>query len=77
MKENKFPTYRKYRNHKNFFKIISETEFDEISFIGSKAIVTKHHAKILPDRNLISDLLNDENVAELSSEEEYEAFLNK
>jgi hypothetical protein len=25
-----FPTYRKYKNNKNYFKIISNTEFDEI-----------------------------------------------
>lgn len=68
-----FPTYRKYKNNKHFFKIISESEFDEISFIGSKAIVTKHIAKILPDRNFISDLLNDiGNTCEVSTKEEYE-----
>lgn len=70
-----FPTYRKYKNHKNFFKIISENEFEEISFIGSKVIVTKHLAKILPDRNLIADLLHDSNIAELSNQEEYESYL--
>lgn len=68
-----FPTYRKYKNNKHFFKIINESEFDEISFIGSKAMVVKHIAKILPDRNFISDLLNDiGNTCETSTEEEYE-----
>ncbi|MBI3517796.1 MAG: hypothetical protein HY062_00375 [Bacteroidetes bacterium] len=72
-----FPTYRKYKNNKNFFKIINESEFEEISFIGSRVIVTKHLAKILPDRNLISDLLYDiGNTAELSNQEEYESYLN-
>ena len=70
-----FPTYRKYKNNKNFFKIINENEFEEISFIGNKAIVIKHLAKILPDRNFISDLLHDNNFAEQSSQEEYESFL--
>lgn len=70
-----FPTYRKYKNNKNFFKIINENEFEEISFIGSKVIVTKHLAKILPDRNLIADLLHDSNFAEQSTQEEYESFL--
>lgn len=71
-----FPTYRKYKNNKNFFKIINENEFEEISFIGSKVVVTKHLAKILPDRNLIADLLHDVgNTSELSSEEEYESYL--
>ena len=71
-----FPQYRKYNNNKHFFKIISETEFDEISFIGSKSSVTKHVAEILPDRNFVSDLLNDVgNTCELSSEEEYKKKL--
>lgn len=78
MKHLVFPTYRKYKNYKHFFKIISENEFDEISFIGSKAIVVKHMAKILPDRNFISDLLNDiGNTCELSTEEEYQTNLSK
>jgi hypothetical protein len=72
-----FPTYRKYKNNRNFFKIINENEFEEISFIGSKVVVTKHLAKILPDRNLIADLLNDSNVAEKSTKEEYESYLIK
>lgn len=57
---------------------MSNDEFEEISFIGAKAMVTKHTAKILPDRNLIYDLLNDiGNTAELSTKEEYESYLIK
>lgn len=71
-----FPAYRKYKNNKHFFKIINENEFDEISFIGSKVLVQKHIAKILPDRNFISDLLHDVgNACELSNPEEYESYL--
>lgn len=73
-----FPAYRKYKNNKHFFKIMSENEFEEISFIGSKYFVVKHLAKILPDRNFISDLLNDiGNTCELSTQEEYESYLKK
>lgn len=72
-----FPAYRKYKNNKNFFKIINENEFEEISFIGKKAIVIKHLAKILPDRNLIADLLHDSSFAQDSTQEEYESYLNK
>jgi hypothetical protein len=76
MKTNIFPTYRKYKNNKHFFKIYSENEFDEISFIGTKTIITKHHAKILPDRNFIYDLLNDiGNTCEIAEKEEYEKYL--
>lgn len=68
-----FPAFRKYKNNKNFFKIINENEFEEISFIGSKVILVKHIAKILPDRNLIADLLYDVgNTCEVTTEEEYE-----
>ena len=71
-----FPVYRKYKNNKNFFKIINKNEFEEISFIGSKVIVTKHIAKILPDRNLIADLLYDiGNTSEISNQQEFESFL--
>lgn len=75
MSEIIFPAYRKYKNNKHFFKIINENEFEEISFIGSKVIVTKHLAKILPDRNLIADLLYDSNIADQSTQEEYESYL--
>lgn len=71
-----YPVYRKYKNNKNFFKIINENEFEEISFIGKKTIVTKHQVNILPDRNFIFDLLHDiGNTSELSNQEEYESYL--
>lgn len=52
-----FPVYRKYPNGKNFFKIISLVEFEELTLMGSKII--KHHivAKIHPDRLRILDML--------------------
>jgi hypothetical protein len=71
-----FPQYRKYKNNKHFFKIISETEFEEISFIGSKIIVATHVATIFPDKLLIQDLLFDiGGTSEISSEAEFEALL--
>ncbi|MES2567399.1 MAG: hypothetical protein V4565_11060 [Bacteroidota bacterium] len=73
-----YPAYRKYKNNKNFFKVINENEFEEISFIGTKIVVVKHFAKILPDRNFISDLLHDiGNTCELSTQEEYESYFKK
>lgn len=72
----KFPIYRKYKNNKHFFKIMSMDEFEEISFIGKKLIVTLHQVTILPDRNFISDLLHDiGNTAEIATEEEYQQIL--
>ncbi len=71
-----FPIYRKYKNHKHFFKIMSMDEFEELSFIGKKLIITLHQATILPDRNFISDLLHDiGNTAEIATEEEYQQIL--
>ena len=71
-----FPTYRKYKNNKHFFKIISMDEFEELSFIGKKLIVTLHQVTILPDRNFMSDLLYDiGNTAEIATEEEYQQIL--
>lgn len=72
----KFPIYRKYKNNNHFFKIMSMDEFEEISFIGKKLIVTLHQVTILPDRNFISDLLHDiGNTAEIATEEEYQQIL--
>ncbi len=72
-----FPVYRKYKNNKHFFKLISANEFEELSFIGKKLIITPHKATILPDRNFMFDLLNDiGHTCELSTAEEYEYQLN-
>ncbi len=71
-----FPIYRKYKNNKHFFKIMSMDEFEELSFIGKKLIITLHQATILPDRNFISDLLLDiGNTAEIATEDEYHRIL--
>jgi len=58
MAEIEFPQYRKYNNNKSFFKIISESEFEEISVLGGYYILTSYTAKILPDRNFIKDMLD-------------------
>lgn len=66
-----YPLYRKYANEKNFFKIISAEEFEELSLIGGKWHLNHFKAKILPDRNFIHDLtLNDKkNIIEIDSNE--------
>lgn len=71
-----FPQYRKYSNNRNFFKISSPDEFEEISFIGNKRIVRSYKATILPDRNLVHDLLHDPLFAQKIPEEEYNEQLN-
>ncbi|MCB0410492.1 MAG: hypothetical protein KDD29_09760 [Flavobacteriales bacterium] len=52
-----FPVFRKYKNQKSFFKIISQTEFEEIKLFGAKGELHSFSAKILPDRNYIYDML--------------------
>lgn len=58
-KEITYPQYRKYNNNKAFFKIISDTEFEEIQLLGTKKSFHKFEVKILPDRNFIYDLTFD------------------
>ncbi|MFT6998294.1 MAG: hypothetical protein ACJAQ4_002055 [Cryomorphaceae bacterium] len=52
-----FPHYRKYPNNKSYFKVLSMDSFEEIHVIGLKYFFTKVEAKILPDRNLIADMI--------------------
>jgi len=54
-----FPQYRKYLNGQSYFKIISAEEMTELKIIGRFYEVHTLKVKILPDRNFISDLLND------------------
>lgn len=52
-----FPLYRKYTNGKSFFKIVSETRFEEIKLTGKQAELCVFEAKIFPDRQLIQDMI--------------------
>jgi hypothetical protein len=68
-----YPLFRKYVNGKNFFKIISPSEFEELQLLGKKWTLYHFTAKILPDRNLIHDLtFNDPLNIEAIEEHEYE-----
>lgn len=73
--KNIFPVYRKYSNNKSFFKVLNENQFEEIQFIGKKCNVHQFTAKILPDRYLIKDMLEQkDNRWEEISEDEYESM---
>lgn len=52
-----FPQYRKYANGKNFFKIYSPSEFEEVFFIGKKGYRKNFKAEAYPEKLFISDLL--------------------
>jgi hypothetical protein len=68
-----YPQYRKYHNNKAFFKIVSETEWEEILVMGSKYILHKFTVKIMPDRNHIHDMtFNYEGHWDKIDEKEYE-----
>lgn len=51
-----YPQYRKYKNNKSYFKIISAIEFEEIQVFNNSFTLHYFEAKILPDRNFINDL---------------------
>ncbi len=71
-----FPQYRKYPNDKHFFKIISKVEFEEITMMGSHYSVSRKVASILPDRNLILDMLSGYDGHYITSDQhEYDAIL--
>ncbi|MCW8897155.1 MAG: hypothetical protein OQJ96_02450 [Flavobacteriales bacterium] len=73
-----YPIYRKYKNNKSYFKIISKEEFEEIQVLSNAYTLHHFKAKILPDRNLIEDLsINYEAYCDVISENEYETIKEK
>jgi len=73
-----FPQYRKYKNGKSFFKIMSMDKFIEIQLIGHQFLKYEMEAKILPDRNYIHDMLLDYTQNwDLITAEEFDKVNNK
>jgi len=54
--EMSYPQYRRYKNGKSYFRIVSPTEFEEIQALGQRWFFQKFTVKILPDRNFIQDM---------------------
>src|SRR5688572_23806060 len=54
-----FPAYRKYKNGRNYFKILNESEFEELQVVGSKVILRRVKAVQFPEKIFIKDLLYD------------------
>lgn len=73
-----YPQYRKYSHERTYFKIISESEWEEIQIMGSKYHIQRFKATILPDRNYIYDLTFDykNNWLEIDADE-YEQIKRK
>jgi len=68
-----FPVYRKYKNSKSYFKILSFKLFEEIQIIGSKKMVKQTEATQFPEMVFIRDLLFDyKEMAEEIDETEYD-----
>jgi len=54
-----YPLYRKYAHERTYFKVLSDSEWEEIHIMGSNYILHQFKAKILPERNYIYDLTHD------------------
>ncbi|MFB6257945.1 MAG: hypothetical protein ABEH38_04565 [Flavobacteriales bacterium] len=73
-----FPVYRKYPNEKHFFRIRSETSFDELFIMGSRFGWREKEAEKHPDLLLIQDMLAMKDGTWLaSSREEFEDKLEE
>lgn len=57
-KVNDFPQYRMIKERKVYYKIISDKEFIEISWIGDKQLTYKIEAKQYPEMLRIMDMIN-------------------
>lgn len=55
-----FPMYRKYINGASIFEILSPEEFREVQVIGHFYEIHHIKASILPERNYLIDLINNE-----------------
>jgi hypothetical protein len=70
-----FPQYRKYANDRNFFKIFSPFEFEEVYFIGKNSLRRFFKAEAYPEKLLIADLLSaSEDSIIVITAEEFEAL---
>ena len=73
----KYPQYRKYLHGRTFFKIISDTSWEEIENIGGNYILNEFNVKIMPDRNYLSDMTFDYQNNWLKIEEEENEKIKK
>ena len=73
-----FPVYRKYKNGKNLFKILSPDEFEELQVVGSKVILKKTRATQYPELLFVQDmLLNFHPMADESTPEEFDELKDR
>ena len=73
-----FPVYRKYKNNRSYFKIVSRNQFEEIQIIGTQTKLTMITANQFPEMNHIYDLVyNREGLGLEITENEYLEALKK
>lgn len=73
-----FPQYRKLSNNLSYYKIESLNSLTEIQRIGNRWTQYEVYAKILPERLLIQDILENEGGRyDTIKEEEFCAFLKE
>ena len=71
-----FPLYRKYKNGKNYFKIINANSFEEIRLLGAKKEIKQIEARLFPEKTFLHDLIfNYQERAVEIDEKEYENLL--
>jgi hypothetical protein len=74
----KFPQFRKYKNQQSYFKILSTSEFVEYKLTAKQLHSHRFEAKILPDRNYISDMLHEPDPYwEKIDESEFQQFIDQ
>ena len=70
-----FPVFRKYADERTYFKIHSYSYFEEIKTMGGFYETHTYQAQILPDRNLIEDMIQlRDQFWEIASKEEFDSF---
>jgi hypothetical protein len=71
LEELSYPIYRKRKNDKSFYKIISSNQFDEIQKMGSKLLFYSFTISQYPEKLMMMDMISmkDRQYEEISYEE--------
>ena len=77
MNQTTFPCFRKLKNDKSFYKILSERTFTEIQCVGNQYFKIEIIANKYPEIILIQDMLNKREIYEISAEEEFNTIEDK
>jgi hypothetical protein len=70
-----FPLFRKRLGDKTYYKILSESEFEELKIVGKKYAILHIKATKYPEKLYISDLIKAGNSIECLDDLEYSEIL--